>query len=390
MRFRCVPVRALCEGGGMGGFIILIIHRGSSPRVNLSTYRHLRIICTTCSRAIDSVALLPSPSRKFLTNSACTRQLVSLNLTYSWRLLRNHAAAMSKDSTAVFKKSVTLEAPARRRANDAVPVQPLGSPGPELPRAAAAAPFGVAQTLKATLPLAEMPWSEYVSRSACDLLSSSLNVAFDAVESHDLRAAMATAATMTRSKTVRSPLRESPPASPSHFPKGAGNGLPRIATASGAAPPRMEMSDFTLAYDLPQIPAWKLGYTPRFTGGGATAFTAPRVQDSTQPRDLTERAMEVDLRLPSPPSSYVSLMSPFTANANVRASRVQTALDRNNGPTKWEVRAGSTSAADDLPDDDKDESSDWSHMLSLAQSRREQAAQRLKEVDEQLQVRCVA
>ena len=45
---------------------------------------------------------------------------------------------------------------------------------------------------------------------------------------------------------------------------------------------------------------------------------------------------------------------------------------------------------DDLPDDDKDESSDWSHMLSLAQSRREQAAQRLKEVDEQLQVRCVA
>jgi hypothetical protein len=286
---------------------------------------------------------------------------------------------MSKDSTAVFKKSVSLEAPSRRKSSTGN-AEPFGSPDPGYPHAAAALPAGHAQTTKTALPLADVPWSEYVSRGACDMLSSSLNVAFNAVDSHDLRAAMATAATLTRDKVPRSPLRDST----STF-KGSATTLPRIATALGTAPPRMEMSDFTLAYALPQVPAWKLGFTPRF------APAASHHQLSVHPRDLTERAMEVDLRLPSPSSASVSLLSPFTACANERAARMQTALDRNHGPTKWEALAAAGGAEEEeaSPNEDADEASDWAYLLSLAQSRREQATQKLKEMDEQLQVRPV-
>lgn len=293
---------------------------------------------------------------------------------------------MSKEASVIFKKSVSLDAPARRKSSAAEAVQAVGSTEPAVFQSATAPRFAVAQTANVTLPLADVPWSEYVSRGACDLLSSSLNVAFDAVESHDLRAAMATAATLSRHKAARSP--GGSPDSPSTLSKGSGSALPRIATAAGAAPPRMEMADFTLAYNLPQIPAWKLGYTPRFTtNNNSSTSPAPRSQFSTQPRDMTERAMEVDLRLPSPPSSALSLLSPFTACANERATRVQTALDRNNGPTKWEaVAALGGVEPDDSPDEGKDETSDWSHMLALALSRREQAAEKLKEMDEQLLV----
>lgn len=291
---------------------------------------------------------------------------------------------MSKDSTAVFKKSVSLDAPSRRKLSASDVVQPSGSPGPGHSEATASSRAARAQTTRASLPLADVPWSEYVSRGACDMLSSSLNVAFEAVDSHDLRAAMATAATLTRDKAARSPLRESSAAAVS---KGPGSALPRIATASGAAPPRMEMADFTLAYALPQIPAWKLGYTPRFHSAAGDSPPASRYGPLAQPRDLTERAMEVDLRLPSPPSVSVSLLSPFTACANQRAARMQTALDKNNGPTKWEAIAASGAAEEnESPDDDADETSDWSYLLSLAQSRREQATQKLKEMEEQLQV----
>lgn len=296
---------------------------------------------------------------------------------------------MSKDSTAVFKKSVTLEAPSRRKSSTSDAVQPLGSPSTVYPQPFSASPVGRTQTMRATLPLADIPWSEYVSRGACDMLSSSLNIAFEAIDSHDLRAAMATAATLTRDKVVRSPLRES--ASVATVAKGSSSALPRIATASGAAPPRMEMADFTLAYALPQVPAWKLGYTPRFTSLAGDPPPASRLQLLAQPRDLTERAMEVDLRLPSPPSASISQLSPFTACANERAARVQTALDKNNGPTKWEaVATAGAVEEDESPDDDTDEASDWSYLLSLAQSRREQATQKLKEMDEQLQVRACA
>ena len=293
---------------------------------------------------------------------------------------------MSKEASVVFKKSVSLDAPPRRKSNAAEAVQAVASTEPAGLQSAPAPRFAVAQTANVTLPLADVPWSEYVSRGACDLLSSSLNVAFDAVESHDLRAAMATAATLSRHKAARSP--GASPDSPSTFSKGSGSALPRIATAAGAAPPRMEMADFTLAYNLPQIPAWKLGYTPRFTANGNSSTSpAPYPPFSTQPRDMTERAMEVDLRLPSPPTSALSLLSPFTAYANERATRVQTALDRNNGPTKWEaVAALGGVEPDDSPDEGKDETCDWSHMLALALSRREQAAEKLKEMDEQLLV----
>jgi hypothetical protein len=291
---------------------------------------------------------------------------------------------MSKEASVIFKKSVSLDAPARRKSSAAEVVQAVGSTGPAGLQSSPAPRFAVAQTANVTLPLADVPWSEYVSRGACDLLSSSLNVAFDAVESHDLRAAMATAATLSRHKAARSP--GASPDSPSNFSKGSSSALPRIATAAGTAPPRMEMADFTLAYNLPQIPAWKLGYTPRFTTNSSTS-PAPRPHFSTQPRDMTERAMEVDLRLPSPPSSALSLLSPFTACANERATRVQTALDRNNGPTKWEaVAALGGVEPDDSLDEGKDEACDWSHMLALALSRREQAAEKLKEIDEQLLV----
>ena len=71
---------------------------------------------------------------------------------------------------------------------------------------------------------------------------------------------------------------------------------------------------------------------------------------------------------------------------------MQTALDKNNGPTKWEAVAALHGAKEvqspvtHTPDEDADETYDWSYLLSLAQSRREQATQKLKEVDEQLQV----
>jgi hypothetical protein len=110
---------------------------------------------------------------------------------------------------------------------------------------------------------------------------------------------------------------------------------------------------------------------------------------SIRPRDLTERAMEVDLRLPSPPSSSACQLSSFTACANERATRVQTALDKYNfdSPTKWESMAASGGVQDDdAHDDDKNEAADWSYLLSLALSRREQASQKLKEIDDQLQV----
>jgi hypothetical protein len=150
----------------------------------------------------------------------------------------------------------------------------------------------------------------------------------------------------------------------------------------------MQVADFTLSYSLPQLPAWKLGFTPRFPVAGRDAAVAP--DGSSMPRDLTERAMEVDLRLPSPAASSVA-MSCFTACANERAARVQTALDRNTGPTKWEACAAAGGVDDgDSPEDDHDEPSDWSLLLSLAQSRREQASQKLKEMDEQLQVLSVS
>jgi hypothetical protein len=298
---------------------------------------------------------------------------------------------MSKDTSVVFKKSAQLDAPARRKSStsDAIAVQFSGSPHHEHTKIAESSQFVAFQTALGSVPLADMPWSEYVSRGACDMLSSSLNVAFDAVESHDLRAAMATAATLTRGKIpAHSPLLKlkSPESIGRQIEKRV---LPRIATAAAAAPPRMEMADFTLAYNLPEIPSWKLGYTPRFAAAGSAAPPATRLHIDTRPRDLTERAMEVDLRIPSPPSSSVSILSPFTACANQRAARVQTALDKSNfdSPTKWESLAESGGALDDdVPNNDDEEPSDWSYMLSLALSRREQASQKLKEMDEQLQV----
>lgn len=289
---------------------------------------------------------------------------------------------MSKDSSVVFKKSAALDAPARRKSSTSDAVQLSGSPHHEHTKFAESSPLVTFQTAVGSVPLADIPWSEYVSRGACDMLSSSLNVAFDAVESHDLRAAMATAATLTRSKNpAHIPLLKSPESIGRQSERIV---LPRIATAASAAPLRMEMADFTLAYTLPEIPSWKLGYTPRFA-----AAAANRLPIDTRPRDLTERAMEVDLRIPSPPSSSVSILSPFTACANQRAARVQTALDKSNfdSPTKWESLAESGGVQDDdLPNNDDEEPSDWSYMLSLAMSRREQASQKLKEMDEQLQV----
>lgn len=296
---------------------------------------------------------------------------------------------MSKDTSVVFKKSAQLDAPARRKSStsDAVAVQFSGNPHHEQTKIAESSQFVTFQTAVGSVPLADIPWSEYVSRGACDMLSSSLNVAFDAVESHDLRAAMATAATLTRSKIpANSPSLKSSESIGRQIEKRL---LPRIATAAAAAPPRMEMADFTLTYNLPEIPTWKLGYTPRFAAAGSAAPPARRLHIDTRPRDLTERAMEVDLRIPSPPSSSVSILSPFTACANQRAARVQTALDKSNfdSPTKWESLAESGGVQDDdAPNNDDEEQSDWSHMLSLALSRREQASQKLKEMDEQLQV----
>jgi hypothetical protein len=295
---------------------------------------------------------------------------------------------MSKDSTVVFKKSVSLETAAQRKSS--ISDAALLSATSELAstKVVEVSPSAAFRVAKGPLSLADLPWSTYVSRGACDMLSSSLNVAFDAVDSHDLRAAMTTAATLTRSKIVRSPVRES---SPGHL-RMCGDVLPRIATAAGAAPPRMEMADFTLAYNLPEVPSWKLGYTPRFAAASSISPTATRLHIPTRQRDLTERAMEVDLRLPSPPGSSVSLLSPFTACANERAARVQTALDRNNfdSPTKWESLAASGGLqVGDEPTDGQDEASDWSYMLSLALSRREQASQKLKDMEEQLQVRRV-
>jgi hypothetical protein len=292
---------------------------------------------------------------------------------------------MSKESTVVFKKSVSLECPAQRKSSIGTAAQLWETPNRAETEGVETLPLKASRAAKGSVPLADLPWSAYVSRGACDLLSSSLNVAFDAVDSHDLRAAMATAATLTRSNIVHSPVRES---SPGRLRNGS-DALPRIATAAGAAPPRMEMADFTLAYNLPEVPSWKLGYTPRFAAASSVVTTATRLQMPMRQRDLTERAMEVDLRLPSPPGSSISLLSPFTACANERAARMQTALDRNNfdSPTKWEAMAASGgSPEEDEPTDGKDEGTDWSYMLSLAMSRREQASQKLKEMEEQLQV----
>jgi hypothetical protein len=68
---------------------------------------------------------------------------------------------------------------------------------------------------------------------------------------------------------------------------------------------------------------------------------------------------------------------------------MQTALDTNHGPTKWEsvAAAGGAEEEEASPNEDADEASGWAYLLSLAQSRREQATQKLKEMDEQLQVR---